>query len=361
MLHLFKEVYISFDDTINSRVPRVVISKENGHADMLSPNLLGHAEQYSDLIGNGKQYPTLLELLKLLSTTQTTTGEAVHVYMDKAAFTTFCANWFKAIFENGTAESSYQFLSGHLSEMFMPSVDPKSPKMSRKFRITQSEFTTAYNSTTEDYESYAEFMQSVSNELSIELLVASYLANGSVKSILGQRLCNMELSDIESFMKEAKSDIYRGLLFSVFTTDNGLRSYTSDTLEDIVTDPGMSFFWPIYNDVVNNYRLGSNSWTSINAESIDALYNRMHAIADSKFGCFASHGMKRLKLLAYISEKTLSDESFDALMQFEIEAHNSFHCAKYSKFNAYFMDYILEPIRTGGASTVAPYAIRGCK
>lgn len=355
MLHLFKETYLNHDANINIKYNRIVISNDNGYPSAGDPaKLLAYGKTVEDVIGQGKQFANFLDLLGFLDNKQTAVGNAqIQIYADRTAYIKLSAHWLKVLFANGTADSAYDFLKCNLSKINLLVIDRTSTES--LIDIDRTEFTIAYNSIVDNFESYNTFITNNLQSLSMEVLVASYLANNSVKSQLSEKLRLLELSEISGFCSEVKSNLFNSAMRSSFRTASGLQTPTIDSLEMIVNDPAFDLFFTLYDSVKNN------NVASLSNELIDQIKANVESLTSEIFCVNDTSSVNRLLLLKQLKGTTLSDEGFDSIMSYEINSHFSFASSLNSAFNTFFIDLVVDQYRTNtqNTATLIPYIIRG--
>jgi hypothetical protein len=357
MLHLLKEIYLNFDNSINIKSNRIVISEKHGYPSAGDPTkLLAYGKTVDDVIGEGKQFANFLDLLVFLDNKQSEVSNAqIQIYADRAAYIKLSAHWLKVLFANGTADSAYDFLKCNLAKSNLEVIDQVSTDL--VVDITREEFALAYNSIVDNFESYNTFINDNLQDLSIEVLVASYLANNSVKSQLSNKLYLLELSEISRVCSDVKSSLFNSVLRADFRAVSGLNKPTIDNLESVANDPAFDLFFTLYNAVKDN------NVASLSDELIDQIQSRVELLTTEIFGVPGIYDVNfsRIALLKHLKGTSLSNEGFESVMTYEINSHFSFVSSLNSAFNNFFVDFIVDQFRssTQNVSTLAPYIIRG--
>lgn len=355
MLHLFKETYLNQDANINIKYNRIVISNDNGYPSAGDPTkLLAYGKTVDNVIGAGKQFASFLDLLVFLDNKQTEVGNyQIQIYADRAAYIKLSAYWLKVLFANGTADSAYDFLKCNLAKINLAVINRTSTELI--FDIDRAEFALAYNSIVDNFASYNAFITNNLQSLSIEVLVASYLANNSVKSQLASKLHLLELSEISSFCNEVKTNLLDSVLRASFREVSGVTKPTIDNLESIVNDPAFDFFFTLYNAV------NDNNIASLSDEMIDQIQTDIEMLLSEIFRSIDPYVADRLSLLKHLKGTSLSDEGFNSVMSYEINSHFSFISSLNPVFNTFFIDFIVDQSRsnTPNIVTLTPYIIRG--
>ena len=245
MIHLFSKVYLAHDSLIDMHYDRVVISESNGVVagslldDITNGNLLGVATSYEEMIGEGKQFDTLISLLTFLGDKVKEHGGRVFIFTDASSFIKFASNWFSTLLPN-IDQQHLDYLTKSL--LF------KYNMFHRGARSTVS--THFYNTLNIDTipkidiastEQIENFFQDNGNLLSIEYLIASYLYDGSYKEELKESFKKMYKKSLEQQLIDMKE------VFVSSATNRGFnellelsQTYTIHNLSDIVNEESVA-------------------------------------------------------------------------------------------------------------------------
>ena len=117
ILHIFKKVYLTFDETIGTHRNRVVFSDLYGIPmskdleGLVMGKLLLCARDADDVIGTDKQFQDYIDFFNFLNQKQIEDDNKLIIYCDVNSYKKIIANWFKIIFINIDVTSSYQIIN----------------------------------------------------------------------------------------------------------------------------------------------------------------------------------------------------------------------------------------------------------
>jgi hypothetical protein len=382
MLHLFKKVYVEFDSIIDNNIDRLVLSEVHGKGvlnsieKLFAGAQLGYFTSLDEAVGEGKQYNNFLELLVAINAHTDETGKIVVIYADQASFLKVACNWMKAVFANPTAEGSWTFLKYHfLKETYLNPL-LKDSVFGAEFvqaqfdncNVTRAQFDSVYNSITEDFSGYASFVNSIATQLSVEMLMASYLYNGSDKQAFKTKAEQLVKRDMMAFIIEGRDCLWANLTKQEMTdVFADIQSYTLDNLATANTDPILDSFFNsnIYLNQTAIHAGSQINWDYFDTQAKVDKFVRDYSTLLLKFETAArpdAPSLLRLDYIKYLGTGKFTDEALDKVMEFEL---NNLNCSMFyshgrSKFNPYFVDFVLEPIRAGQTdrSYLAPYELR---
>lgn len=307
MLHLFKRVYLSFEDYIDKSKNRVVISKENGFdlsfesKAVFDAELIDFSNTVSDLIGKNKKYKNLLEFFEKLNSKAEELQKRIVVYCDVDSFLTLSISWLKIILPNCNVQTAYSIVYSNIfqSRMFGTSeVYNNTRTYSANFEknnVTFEEFKIVYDQCVINREEFSSFITNIKEHLSIEYLIASYLYEKSCKEELKKVAVGKLEIGIQQMMYEAKMFILESLLYEdVISLFNPTVKYTIKNLSDIEKDPTFDIWFD------------SNIWElkSVGAPNNLSRINFKN-ISDKQFEKFCQH----LKIWANIYNNTICKPS----------------------------------------------------
>lgn len=370
--HLFKEVYLIYEkNVIDGGTYRVVVSKENGYPDNVPfTRLLASATSFDELVGEGKQFSTFVDLVNSLSNKYDEVKERINIYVDKEAFVKFSVAWTKTLFESPTADSAYNFVKSYVARANRGFIDPRDVAKQKLITLTRDEFTTEFNSFNGDLSGATAFVADNTDFLSIEVVLGTYLANGSLKETFVKKLLKHQRDQFVSFARDYRKDLVSAVLRKDFIDGAGLKTYTLDNIEDVVSDPALATFWKIF-EISQNDVDGINQWAELPSDQ--DIENFKQYFVDQIWKVFQqepSSCVRRFKLLKHLRTfPTLSDESLLDIMNFEIfeDMSSSFSSPLIGEgsFNTIYVDILLEPIRDAKAQNIPedrsylqPYIIR---
>jgi hypothetical protein len=256
VFHLFKKVYLESDDVIDVNNDRLVISQTNG-VSMLQDldgvahgRLIEYARSIDDLVGEGKKYANFLLFLNSLNQYTFTSDRKLIVYVDKENFLKIAITWIKVVLPSATVDDAYTMVSTYQfqTRMFGTSTYYN---YSRSYKttqiedyISQQEFSQVFYQINVDSSVYNGFVNIVKSDLSLELLLASYLANGSCKEQLKAIALNKRQFGMQESFYECKSFIIENLLNpEVINLFSPTKTYTTSNLAEAVEDPAFDIWF----------------------------------------------------------------------------------------------------------------------
>ena len=373
MLHLFKKVYVESDAVINVNVDRIVISQEHGNPllsgikDSSTGELLGHGHTFEDLIGNGGQFSNFLELLTAINAHCNLHNKPIHLYVDKDSFLKVVTYWYKALFKNLTADGLDTIVRSHAEKeknlgYFIKSKSSK-PTEYQKFvacySVNKSDIVNSFESVTDDFSSYSSFINLVIDELSTEILLSAYLYDSSNKEVFRKKAATILSRDTTNLIIERRELLLDNILKEQTWNAFNLPPVTLENYDNIFTNNALSSFFGT--DIYN----GNNIiWATLKDSDKLAKFKTDYLTIISLYDHQTENSpdLKQLDLINYLVEDQLSDAGVNAFVQFEIEHPGYSIIADFErhKFNLYFLDYVLEPIRAGQTdrSYLAPFQLR---
>ena len=352
MLHLFKEVYLAFDNGTESKYSKVIISHNCPAGDT---NVLFASNSVDDIIGPSKKFPRFLDFVKELASLSI----PVIVYADKLAYIKIVAAWTSLIFKTNSSDAAFSFTQCHLAKLINIGNSKKhltsNVDSSSIINISGIEFNEVYSKIIPDDSDEAnELVSSLHGDLSIELLVANYYASGLGTTALKKRLRLIELVDIHQFFQEIIEEIINNAFRSNFCKVAGLRSYETHTLIDIPTDPVITELKLIALLIDLRIKNCSSSWGGLADTHVDLITAQLNGIVFELYGVSDAVSIRRIALLKVLNATELSDAGLKAILDFELSITSSFFFPKNHASNTYFIDSILEPIRTAKKLGVIP-------
>jgi hypothetical protein len=331
MFHLFNKVYIASDKTINLNFDRVVISESCG----VKMHEALDQVSYGELITYGKTLDSILNnstfnnfIKTLLDKTQQSNKKVI-IYVDDDNFLKFMSMWFKTIFANPTADSSWKIIDDYI----------KKEKILKNWRysststdsdiflgITKDKFKSDFN-TTEDNSNYE-----IRDSLGIEVLLASYLVNGKHKVYLKQAISNILLRSMQELVIEMKHTYIKNFNkpgFPKLPIDiNYFKSSTLYTNQSIGRVSSVSNV-----DIAN----ASNQDILMFKQIAKTILIEWDQFKES------SEIVKRIDYIDYVRQE-LTDEQLSEILNNEKNALSNnriYSSADEEKINVYFLDFIL--------------------
>ena len=248
MLHLFKKVYVAPDNNIDVSFDRVVISKEH-RVDLLDSlkasqpgTLLAFAKEVKNLIGSKNlPYVDTVDMFDKLGDHTDKHGKRVVIYCDHHAFMKIMALWFRMIFKKTNKAAAVDLLE---SIVFKHKL------------FSQGRFTSNNGNTDEPYEINIEgfgkifdgaqkpsaerrkkFLTENKSSISLEYLLATYLANGKCKKELKTVMRILVKKDLEKYLYALKETFFVHILTKRFTETLDLdKTYDFTNYDEILKD-----------------------------------------------------------------------------------------------------------------------------
>jgi hypothetical protein len=375
MFHLFKKVYIDFDDKINMSYDRIICSNEFGKkadaADLsrvFYGELIATSKSIDDLIGRNKSFETLIELFEELNTRVDNTDSPVYIYCDRESYIRFVAKWLRVLLPFCDAVHGWKFLKSHIfkEKNFVNSRLSASESFCKdinKWTMLEVEFKHYWDQEaliTSERLKYTPFLEKVKTSLRVEFLLAGYLYDKRYGDILAQCITPLIKKDLEKFLNEHKEIILvhfqRPIFQQLLEVQNG--PYTFDNFYDMMDDPA-----PLV-QLMFNPEIWGEDRSSMFAESSKGNIN---------FSGFTDEDIENLKKYSVIVGKIWSDEEWymtlrsetdkfefikmlrnkdyftvedlDEIINYEIfhqhHAAGSFYAIDLRTVNTYFIDHIL--------------------
>lgn len=358
MLHLFNKAYIQADDFINSSVDRVVVSKTSGSPDEWKVSLgevIHHTDSIDNLVGQGKMYEEYKDLFDMLA--ERSTERPIVMYLDRQSFNAVVSAWFKTLFKNIDADSAYKLVKSHFArEKLIGGLTLKDYYKFEAFEPGKDEFATAFRQIEIDGNDANMVIEKVKNGLSIEFLLATYVATGNYRPQLKASVKRMIERQLVQLIIETKFTTYRKALKDDFVQKMGIKVYDFDKVEEIVTDPVLS--------ILNNSSFcqtpgatehGKNSGISL-ANITDEEINQLDEYVNKVYPELEYRAYLK-DYLNFVRKQELSDLDLDKFIATEAATDEAFWSAvDLENIDIYFIDHVLENVNNRQALT--PYIIR---
>jgi len=212
MFHLFKRVYVASDDIIDFSVNRVVISDINGFHDAdASVNQIAFANDCEDLIGSGKdkQFKSWIDFFRTMSdfTDTFNNNKKVVIYCDDDNFIKVMCAWYKIIFKDPSEKTCLDLLESNVFRyrVFGQGRWAKSFAADANKSFDLKNFKTHWAANKKPTIALRnKFIEDFKGTLNVELLLATYLANGEMKVELKKAVKTMLSLDLEKYLYELK-------------------------------------------------------------------------------------------------------------------------------------------------------------
>jgi hypothetical protein len=343
MLHLFKNIYVTTDKLIDLNYDRVVISPENGFdvLDSLKVNngkLYSYSKTFEDLIGEGKQYSTAIEMFEFLSTIVESKRTKIVIYCDTYSFTKIMACWYKIIFAkpDKTAckilldNSVYRFQIFYKSRY---SINHGNLDFTYQFNIDN--FERDFDEIVIDSNSRNSFIKKYKKNLSVEFLLATYFSgHQDLKSELKESIKILMKKDLEKYFYELKEIFWVHMYTDRYTKHLGLnKTYDWTNYRDIENDTS-KYARLMFNDRIwkSKYMETATTGKNINIEAITekdikdfedyTVIAGKHWIEEDAYLHLKSD-INKMYFLKVYKENGFTDEILEKLLEMEATFENA--------------------------------------
>lgn len=400
MFHLFKKVYLDFDDKINMSYDRVICSESYGGkqdaADLSKVfygELISSTTSIDEMIGEDKQFKTFLELMEALNDRVDQYNNRVFIYCDKETYYKLAIMWLKGILPNCTADNAWKFFKSHIfkEKNFVNSRMSASGRFAKEvdsWYIVEQHFKTYWNETVvDDRSAYADFVDTVKENIRIEFLLAAYLYDKSYGEVLCKAISPLIKKDLEKFIYEHKEIILVHFQRPVFQELLGVENgpYTFENFYDMVDDPAplvkLMFKPEIWGETRSSMYAptssGSINMPAFTDEDIENLkaysritgqiwsdelwYTNLRTNSEYCTQAYLRSEIDKFDFIKFFRDKDcISVEELDSILEYEIyhqyHAAGSFYSIDLRTVNTYFIDYLL--MNHDKPDLIKPYAIK---
>lgn len=376
MFHLFKKVYIDFDDKINMSYDRVICSKKfgglqdsNALSKVFYGELIASEKSIDNLIGEDKSFNSFLNLLETLNTRVDEQKSRVYIYCDKESYCKLAIMWIKIILPHSTEESSWKFFKSHIFKEInfansRLSATTRFIKTTEEWMLLEAEFKEYWNSVLvdrNDRSAYNTLLENIITNMRIEFLLCSYLYDGRYAEEFAKAITPLVRKDLEKFLYEHKEIIlvhFQRLQFQeMLGVVNG--PYDFDNFYDMVDDPApliqVMFKPEIWGEAKSPMYTassgGSIDLTGFTDKDIELL--KEYSVITGKiwtdeqwYTVLRSEIDKFEYIKMFRDKEYLSVEDLETILSYEIHninyAAGSFYSIDLRTVNTYFVDFILQ-------------------
>lgn len=344
MFHLFKKVYLDFDDKINMSYDRVVCSKEFGalnNAVDLSKvfygELISTVKSVDNLIGKNKPFANLIELFEELNTRCDKFNSPIYIYCDKESYIKFAAIWLRVLLPYCDSTHAWKFIKSHLfkEKNFVNSRLSASQRFCNNFKnwiMLEVEFKHYWDEaslTSAERLEYLPFLEKIKTNLRVEFLLAGYLYDKRYGSELAKCITPLIKKDLEKFLNEHKEIILvhfqRPIFQELLEVQNG--PYTFDNFYDMIDDPAPCV------QVMFKPEIWGENRSSMFAES---------SRGNITFSAFTDDDIENIKKFSIIAGKIWSDEEWYMTLRSEIDKFEFIKMLRHKDyFTAEDLDHII--------------------
>ena len=386
MFHLFKKVYLDFDDKINMSYDRVICSQQLGgtqDSELLSKvfygELIATGKHIDEIVGNGLAFPTFLSLLEELDQRVDQHNSAVFIYCDKASYYKLAILWMKIVTPHNTKDTAWKFFKSHIfkEKNFTNSrFSSRYSKDTEAWTAIEAEFTQSWETTevtTEYRKSFKPLLEKVIARSRVEFLLAGYFYDGRYAAELAAAISPLVKKDLEKFLYEHKEIILVHFQRPQFQEMLGVVNgpYTFDNFYDMVNDPSplvkVMFNPSIWGETRSSMYSPSSGGTinlsAISDEDINLI--KQYSVITGKiwtdeqwYTVLRSEIDKFNFIKMFRNKNTLSVDELNAILEYELHHQNhaagAFYAIDLRTVNTYFVDFVLQ--NTNNKELLKPYA-----
>ena len=224
MLHLINSIYAAVDATVDISVDRIMISKEYAYPqaqlldDIAEGVLYGFAGSYNDLVGPGKQFPTLAALMVFAQDKSRETGREFIFYCDRQGLADLATNWFKGLLPNASSFDIYRIINSYQVRQRLKTYSSSNiyfaksiSDVIRELSVTQDEVDAAFVSSTVRPSDLTHFIRSNIQGVGLEFLLANYSRNGKNKTEVSNILKDFIVNELVIHASDIKDDIIENI------------------------------------------------------------------------------------------------------------------------------------------------------
>lgn len=331
MFHLFSKVYLASDSTINLNFDRVVVSERYGIGMYQALDKVSYGElfAYGKTIDSVLNDKTFGEFIESLNEKVNQSDKKLIIYADDDNFSKFISLWFKSIFLNPTSESSWKIIDDYIrKEKILKNWRYSSTSTESDIfkEVSETKFTEHFN------ETQPQNLSSITSELSFEILLASYLANGTQKDSLKQTLSTLLNRSMQELAIEIKHTY--------------VKNYRKPAFPSLPVEPTFFSESSLYKGESIGRVSGSSSVDLVDATSEDIeLFKQTAVKVLTEWDQFNSNSniVNRVGLINFVRTE-ITDEQLNYLINFEktsLSNNRLYSSADEEKINIYFLDFVL--------------------
>lgn len=265
MLHLINNIFLCPDTALDTKLDRVVISNLVGHDmdpyldETAEGYLYGYGHNYSDVIGDGKAFSNLLNLLEFANQRTNDTKSRFVIYADQPNFIRVAVNFYRAMLPNATSADIYDILRRYqiYTKQKIASGSGLAFTSGRNtlstldaLTCTRAQVEEAYTNSNIDSNNYTRFFQANIHGCDIEYICASYAATGRSPQVFADMMRKFLAVNFFLVCVEVKTYITRYITEKNFRCFLGFPAdYDIDQLEGELVSPNSPtrvLFLPAY-------------------------------------------------------------------------------------------------------------------
>lgn len=251
MFHLFKKVYLDFDDKINMGHDRVICSQVNGGNELgyqvdkyFYGEQISTAKSVDELLT--KKFPSALVLFKTLNDRTDKYGKRVIVYCDRESYYRLAILWLKVLLPKCDVHNAWSFFKSHIfkEKNFVNSrlsASTTTAQAADEWLADKASFEQYWEEcviTKQMKKEFSPFLKSIASSLKVEFLLAGYLYDKRNGEELAKNISPLVRKDLEKFLYEHKEIIlvhFQSPVFQQLLEVQG-GPYKFDNFYDMVYD-----------------------------------------------------------------------------------------------------------------------------
>lgn len=254
MFHLFKKVYLDFDNRISMSQDRIICSElYGGTKDLNDLSKVFYGENITSvksvesLVNRDAPYISYYDLFLTLDNFCNKHNTSVHIYCDMLSYYKFYFIWHKLILQEPDFSTIFNCLKSHMFRQIgilnsrFSERGVKSIKDIDTSLLTEDKARQIWNSikiSKDDFQRMAEFIKQNVQSVGIEYLLASYLYDGRYASELAISMSPLVKKDIEKLLYEVKEMLMlnplQPILKKVLQFKNG--PYDFSNFQNVIAD-----------------------------------------------------------------------------------------------------------------------------
>lgn len=379
ILHLFKKIYLTFDETIETHRDRVVFSSVHGIPiskdldGLVSGKLYLYARDIEDLIGVDKQFQDYVDLFQFLNEKQIENDNRIFIHCDVNSYKKIIVNWFKIIFTNIDVVSSYQIINFNFLKRKLLSTRNNSFKTLSytanfydEMIKTKDDFEITFNTINLNEEKVLNFYNKVKEFISVEYLLASYLYNGQNKNIFKNVLEKMINRMLEDAMKEIVLILFDIVMVKKIQDKIGLKRYNSENIMEIFNDEKLKELietntWRFVDENGNFERVDFKKISIDKKNKIKETYKLILNSIYNEISSEENYIHNRIDYMYYLKENGISDDDLVEIINkeclFDMET-TLWSNQDQESVNLFFTQYCMEKYSENNLDVLRPFLLR---
>jgi len=367
MLHLFKKIYLEHDVNIDFNYDRVVVSETNGvklwsEIEKISGGkLLSYGKNLNEL----NNISSFLDLLNMINIQTTKTNKPVYIYADKNNYYKILSLWYKIILPNATVNDVANYVKINFDYKNFWKISKYYNMLNKNINTDiiydDNKLRYEYDSLNIDRNDYETFIKENVGTFNIELLLSSYLYNGSRKEELKKIILSFLRIEVTKSLYSFREIFTYQLHNKKFLSKIGITdTYNIGNALDVLKNEN-----PIIQTFYNNdsvWRLsmlnndtyfilldsGSNSminFENITDEHIVNIKEFITAIGISETDAIGLEANYLFNLIPLIKSDTITDEQLDQIITHQTSQEpcvttGTFYSTTFPTINTYFIQHV---------------------